>query len=82
MADAYGWALHAAGRDREALGWADKAFASGWETAPALYHRGIIRLTLGDRAGAKADLAQALRLDEHFSPLEAPKAKAALATLS
>ncbi len=81
MADAYGWALHAAGRDREALTWADRAFASGWRTAPALYHRGMIKVALGDSAGARADLGAALRLDPHFNPLGAPKARAALAAL-
>ncbi len=81
MADAYGWALHSAGRDREALGWANKAFASGWKTAPALYHRGIIKMALGDKPGARADLTEALRLDPTFNPLGAPKAKAALASL-
>ncbi|MGZ6792088.1 MAG: tetratricopeptide repeat protein, partial [Mycobacteriales bacterium] len=43
MADAYGWALYANKRYAEALGWADKAFVSGWRTAPALYHRGMIQ---------------------------------------
>lgn len=81
MADAYGWALHSAGRDREALGWANKAFVSGWKTAPALYHRGMIKLALGDKPGARADLSEALKLDPTFNPLGAPKARAALATL-
>lgn len=80
MADAYGWALHANHRDREALVWSQRAFASGWQTAPALYHRGIIRLALGDRTGGRADLTKALALDPHFSPLAVPKARAALAS--
>ncbi len=80
MADAYAWALHVNGRDREALSWSQKAFASGWQTAPALYHRGMIRIALGDKALGKADLTKALALDPHFSPLAVPKARAALAS--
>ena len=78
MADAYAWALHVNGRDREALGWTTKAFASGWHPAPALYHRGMIKLALGDRAGGRADLQEALRLDPSFDVLAAAKARAAL----
>lgn len=78
MADAYGWALHVNHRDREALAWAQRAFASGWQTAPALYHRGMIRLALGDQGG-RADLTKALSLDPHFSPLAVRKLRAALA---
>jgi tetratricopeptide (TPR) repeat protein len=79
MADAYAWALHVNHRDREALAWSQRAFASGWQTAPALYHRGMIRLALGDRSAGRADLTKALALDPHFSSLGAPKARAALA---
>lgn len=80
MADAYAWALHAGHRDREALVWSQRAFVSGWQTAPALYHRGMIRLALGDVRAGRADLTKALALDPHFSPLAAPKARAALAS--
>lgn len=82
MADAYAWALHVNGRDREALTWSKRAFASGWQTAPGLYHRGMIRLALGDRKGARADLTRALAMDPLFNPLYVPKARATLATLA
>ena len=81
MADAYSWALYANHRYAEALGWSQKAFVSGWKTAPALYHRGMIEKALGSRKAAKADLTEALRLDPHFNVLGAPRARAALASL-
>lgn len=82
MADAYAWALHANKRDAEALAWSHKAFVSGWQTAPALYHRGMIEKALGQKAAARTDLRAALRLDPHFNVLAAPVARAALAQLS
>ncbi len=82
MADAYAWALHVNKRDTEALAWSNKAFASGWKTSPALYHRGIIQKALGNTSASRADLTEALRLDPHFDTLAAPKARAALAVVS
>jgi tetratricopeptide (TPR) repeat protein len=81
MADAYGWALYATNDYAAALTWANRAFVSGWKTAPALYHRGMIQQALGNKPAAKADLTEALRLDPAFDILGAPRAKAALATL-
>ena len=80
-ADAYGWALHTAGRDAEALEYADRALALGGRPASVLAHRGTIRAALGDRAGAAADLRAALALDPTFSPVQAPRAAALLARL-
>jgi tetratricopeptide (TPR) repeat protein len=75
--DAYAWALHRAGRDAEALGYADRALALGTRSALFHYHRGIIRLALEDPA-AREDLVRALGIDPHFHPLHAPRARAAL----
>lgn len=72
-ADAYAWALHAAGRDREALRYADRALALGGRPAGSLAHRGTIRAALGDRVGAEADLREALATDPTFSALHAPR---------
>jgi tetratricopeptide (TPR) repeat protein len=80
-ADAYAWALHAAGRDAEALPLAQQALALGGRPALWLYHRGVIRAALGDQAGAVADLREALRTDPAFSPLHAPRAGVLLRTL-
>ena len=79
VADALGWALHAAGRDREALVYARAATRLGTRDARLLYHRGMIERAVGRRAEARATLTAALRLDPHFSPLHAPRARAALA---
>jgi len=81
VADALAWALHRAGKDAEALSYADKAMSLGWRNATFFYHRGMIESALGERAAARADLAQALRTNPHFSPLQAPVARRALAQL-
>jgi tetratricopeptide (TPR) repeat protein len=59
VADALGWALHAAGRDKEALACADRSLSLGSVDALARFHRGMIRMALGDRAGARSDLKYA-----------------------
>lgn len=76
--DAYAWALHRAGRDKEALVQADHSLALGTRSALYRYHRGLIHQALGDREAARADLRTALALEPHFSPLHAPAARAAL----
>lgn len=81
-ADALGWALHAAGRDAEALAYANSALRLGTRSAAYHYHRGAILHALGRRAAARADLAAALRIDPHFSVLQAPKARSLLAGVS
>lgn len=82
MADAYAWAEHVNGHDTAALVWSQRSFASGWKPALHLFHRGMIEKSLGQRARAKADLAEALRLDPAFNRLQAPVARKALASLS
>ncbi len=81
MADAYAWALHANKRYAEALTWSQKAFASGWKPALALFHRGMIQHELGNKAAAKADLTAALAQDPFFDPIDVKTARATLATL-
>ncbi|MFJ9338700.1 hypothetical protein ACIRP0_05340 [Streptomyces sp. NPDC101733] len=76
--DAYAWALHRAGRDREALAQADEALALGTRSALFLYHRGAIHQALGDTTAARSDLERALATDPSFHPLHAPEARAAL----
>lgn len=80
-ADALAWALHAAGRDREALGFADRAAALGWRNATLAYHRGMILRGLGRDDEARTALRDALAINPHFSPLHAPRAEQALAAL-
>ena len=81
MDDAYAWALHANGRDAEALTWSQKALALGTRTALFHYHAGVIRQALGNVGGARAELGQALSINPHFSPLWAPAARQALEQL-
>ncbi|WP_432070334.1 tetratricopeptide repeat protein [Streptomyces sp. AA1529] len=76
--DAYAWALHRAGRDREALSHAEQALRLGTRSALYLYHRGMIHHALGDHAAARTDLRAALRTDPHFHPLHAPAARRTL----
>ncbi len=79
--DAYAWTLHAVGRDTEALSYARKAQSLGMRNALFAYHRGMIERSLGMKPQARASLTQALEINPYFSPLEAPRAKAALAAL-
>lgn len=80
--DAQAWALHAAGRDREALPLAQAALRNGYHSASFRYHLGVIEMSVGDRAAARTDLQTALTLNPNWNPLQAPKARALLAGLS
>ncbi|WP_035844495.1 tetratricopeptide repeat protein [Kitasatospora azatica] len=82
VADALAWALHRQGADPEALELARQAQHTGWHSALFAYHRGEIERALGQDDAARADLAEALRLDPYFNPLQAPRARADLAALS
>lgn len=77
-ADAMAWALHRAGRDEQALEYAVKANQLEGPNATFLYHRGIIEAELGMTEEARVHLQEALDTNPHFSPLHAPKARAAL----
>lgn len=81
VADALAWALHVNGRDAEALTFTDRAASLGWRNATFAYHRGMILAALGRRAAAQRQLTEALQINPHFSPLYAPRARAALAEL-
>jgi tetratricopeptide (TPR) repeat protein len=79
--DALAWALHAAGRDTEALPHARAAQRLGTRSAPLRYHLGAIELAVGNRAAARRDLTAALATNPHFSVLQAPAARALLRRL-
>ncbi|MGX4691935.1 tetratricopeptide repeat protein [Streptomyces sp. JNUCC 63] len=85
VADALAWALHRAGREEEALKFAMEATetAEGGGVRNALYvhHRGMIEQSLGLPGPARRHLEKALRTNPYFSPLAAPRARAALAAL-
>ena len=82
VADALAWALYRDGKLDEALGYAKTADRLGWRNATFAYHRGMIEKGLGMRTAARRDLALSLKINPYFSPLQAPEAKAALASLS
>lgn len=80
--DAYAWALHVNGRDRQALEHARAAAALGTRNALFAYHRGMIEHALGMRSAAERSLRRALSINPHFSPLHAPTARRVLASLT
>jgi tetratricopeptide (TPR) repeat protein len=80
VADALGWALHRAGRDREALHYALRANQLDWRNAGFRFHLGMIELSLGRRAEAHRHLSTALKINPYFSVLQAPVARRALIT--
>lgn len=79
--DAYAWALHANGRDEEALEHAVAAQRTGIRSASFAFHRGMIEKSLGLRDEARASLQEALAINPHFSPLHAKTAETTLADL-
>jgi tetratricopeptide (TPR) repeat protein len=79
--DAYAWALHVSGRDAEALVHAKAADHLGMKNALFAYHRGVIEQSLGNKGEAMTWLQRSLEINPYFSPLLAPKAKAALTAL-
>ncbi len=80
--DAYAWALHAAGQDRQALPLVRAAARTGLRSAAFAYHRGVIEAAVGNEDAARTALERALSLNPTFSPLHAPRARALLAELS
>lgn len=75
VADALAWSLHAAGRDKDALPYAEYAAATGYRNASFLYHRGMIELALGRTETGRQTLVSALQLDPYFSPTQAKIAR-------
>ncbi|MFD8523793.1 tetratricopeptide repeat protein [Streptomyces capillispiralis] len=85
VADALGWALHRAGRSKEALPFAVRATegtrGGGVRSALYVFHRGMIEREVERYGAARRHLREALRVNPYFSPLRVPRAKAALARL-
>jgi len=79
--DAYGWALHKAGRDKEALVQARRSVRLGTKLPYLRYHLGVIEAAVGDKDSARKDLNLALTLNPAFNPLQAPAARELLKTL-
>ncbi|MDQ1038351.1 tetratricopeptide (TPR) repeat protein [Streptomyces sp. V3I8] len=85
VADALGWALHRAGKDKEALGFAtratDRERGGGARVALYAYHRGTVERALGMDWAGRRHLEEALRINPAFSPLLVPVALRALEEL-
>ncbi|GGJ87595.1 hypothetical protein GCM10011583_18940 [Streptomyces camponoticapitis] len=81
VSDTLAWALYRAGEARKALPYAKRATEQGMRSALFSYHRGEIERELGMEGPARRHLDEALRTNPRFSPLLAPKARAALAEL-
>jgi tetratricopeptide (TPR) repeat protein len=80
-ADAYAWALHRQGRDREALRLALAATRLGTQEAQLWLHRGSIEAALGLTAAARTSLQRGLAADPGASPWPAARARAVLRSL-
>ncbi|HXH23436.1 MAG TPA: tetratricopeptide repeat protein [Dehalococcoidia bacterium] len=80
-ADALAWALLNAGQPQEAAIYAAEALRLGTPDAALLYHAGMVEKALSNDARASNLLRRALATNPHFSLLEAPRARAALAEL-
>ncbi|WP_031140054.1 MULTISPECIES: tetratricopeptide repeat protein, partial [Streptomyces] len=85
VADALGWALYRAGEPGEALRFARRATdpvrGGGVRDAQSMYHLGMIERELERYGAARRHLAEALRINPHFSPLHAPAARSATEAL-
>ena len=80
-ADAYSWALSAAGNDAEALRISERAMRLGSRDPTFLYHAGLVALRAGDAPRAKGLLSQLVAQSPNFNPLYGPRAQRALESL-
>jgi tetratricopeptide (TPR) repeat protein len=79
--DALSWALLAAGRPADAGAASDRALSLGTHDPRMLYHAGMVAAAQGDRARARSLLSTALTISPRFDPIQAPRARAMLATV-
>jgi tetratricopeptide (TPR) repeat protein len=77
-ADAYSWALSAAGRDAEAVRMSEQAMRLGSRDPSFLYHAGMVALRAGHPEGARAFLSLLVAQSPRFNPLYGPRARRAL----
>lgn len=82
VADAYGWALHRAGRTDAAGPLLRAATRLGTADARTWVHRGLVEAALGRDADARRSLRRGLGLDPGLSPWQAAEARRVLAGLS
>jgi tetratricopeptide (TPR) repeat protein len=77
-ADAYAWALSAAGEHRAALRFSDRAMRLGSRDPSFLYHAGIVAFRAGRSERARAFLGRLVAQSPDFSPLHGPRARRVL----
>lgn len=77
--DLLAWALFKNGQTKDAAAAIAQAMRTGSRDARVWFHSGMIHDALGDAPRARADLAKALEINPHFSPLDAKTASAKLA---
>jgi tetratricopeptide (TPR) repeat protein len=77
-ADAFSWALSAAGRDAEALRMSDRAMRLGSRDPSFLYHAGMVARRAGEAQRAKGLLSKLVAQSPNFNPLYGPRAERAL----
>ena len=80
--DAYAWALLRDGAANEARASEERALELGTQDARLWYHAGVISLALGDTRRGESELRRALELSPNFDPLQASRAREALASLA
>jgi tetratricopeptide (TPR) repeat protein len=80
-ADAYAWALYAAGRTGPAASFSRDAMRLGSRDPSFLYHAGMIARRGGQAGRARHLLGSLLAQSPRFSPLYAPRARRALEAL-
>ncbi|MFE9660000.1 tetratricopeptide repeat protein [Streptomyces sp. NPDC005955] len=79
--DALGWALFRSGEAERGLVRVREAQEKGPRVPVVSYHRGVIERELGRGGAARRHFGDAVRLHPSFSPLLAPRARAALGAL-
>ncbi|HKT58442.1 MAG TPA: hypothetical protein VJQ46_00225 [Gemmatimonadales bacterium] len=80
--DLLAWALHSAGRDREAREPMARALGLKTQDAMLFYHAGMIELALGDTAAAREWLHRALAVNPVWHPTQPARVRALLDSLS
>jgi len=81
VADALAWALHVAGRDRQALAFTRQATRLDTEESQLWLHRGLIEEGLGRDEAAVRHVRRALATDPGASPWQQQRAERALTRL-
>lgn len=79
--DALAWALYKNEDYAQALDASRKAMRLGTKNARFYAHSGLIKMALGREDAARRDLTRALEINPWFSPLLAPRVRAALEDL-